>query len=264
MTQDLLNVIEIKTPLGSLQTVTPRPMHGGLYLLFLEKKNMFLWYTVLCGYSTTSYISLHPASSSRSRWSSLEKKDSTQKEFTIYRKNQTQTVRMTKSDNRGGGAPLIQLKLTPELIFCQEACSFHLNGCRTLQGYFSCGSITFATCNVARFASMCSLKQLHSCTHVPDTITAQLPLCRPSLKSNWSKMHLMQRNEGPVLGKDEVVVPPPVVATVPQLDHMQHALTHLASYLVLVLHPLDVKCQDKNSEVIGNTLGPFSGEIRWI
>ena len=75
-------------------------------------------------------------------------------------------------------------------------------------------------------------------------------------------MHLMQRDEGSVLGKDEVVVPPPVVATVPQLDHMQHALTHLASYLVLVLHPLDVKCQDKNSEVIGNTLGPFSGEIR--
>ena len=55
----------------------------------------------------------------------------------------------------------------------------------------------------------------------------------------------MQRNEGPVLGKDEVVVPPPVVAAVPQLDHMQHALTHLASYLVLMLHPLDIKCKIK-------------------
>ena len=51
----------------------------------------------------------------------------------------------------------------------------------------------------------------------------------------------MQRNERPVLGKDEVVVPPPVVAAVPQLDHMQHALAHLSSHLILVLHPLDVK-----------------------
>ena len=54
-------------------------------------------------------------------------------------------------------------------------------------------------------------------------------------------MHLMQRNERPVLGKDEVVVPPPVVTAVPQLEHVEHTLTHLASHLILVLDPLDVK-----------------------
>ena len=51
----------------------------------------------------------------------------------------------------------------------------------------------------------------------------------------------MECNEGPVLGKDEVVVPPPVLAAVPQLNHVEHTLTHLASHLILVLHPLDVK-----------------------
>ena len=66
-------------------------------------------------------------------------------------------------------------------------------------------------------------------------------------------MHLMQRNEGSVLGKDEVVVPPPVVAAVPQLDHMQHALTHLASYLVLMLHPLDIKCKKIPSRSVWET-----------
>ena len=162
------------------------------------------------------------------------KRDSTQKDITNA-KNHTLTDRLTKSDNRGRGAPLIQLKLTSELIFCQEACSFHLNGCRVLQGNFSC---RFVSGNVAKVCSMCSLRELHSCTHVPDTITAQLPLCRPSLKSNGFKMHLMQRNEGSVLGKDEVVVPPPVVTAVPQLEHVEHTLTHLASHFVLVLHPL--------------------------
>ena len=53
-------------------------------------------------------------------------------------------------------------------------------------------------------------------------------------------MHLMECNEGPVLGKDEVVVPPPVVPAVSQLDHVEHALTHLASHFVLVFHTLDV------------------------
>ena len=48
MTQDLLNVIEIKTPLGSLQTVTPRPMHGGLYLLFFrEEKHVFVVHRIM-------------------------------------------------------------------------------------------------------------------------------------------------------------------------------------------------------------------------
>ena len=59
-------------------------------------------------------------------------------------------------------------------------------------------------------------------------------------------MHLMQRNERPVLCKDEVVVPPPVVAAVPQLEHMEHTLTHLAGHLILVLHPLVFKLESTN------------------
>ena len=77
------------------------------------------------------------------------KRDSTQKDITNA-KNHTLTDRLTKSDNRGRGAPLIQLKLTSELIFCQEACSFHLNGCRVLQGNFSC---RFVSGNVAKFVA---------------------------------------------------------------------------------------------------------------
>ena len=58
-------------------------------------------------------------------------------------------------------------------------------------------------------------------------------------------MHLMQRNERPVLGKDEVVVPPPVVTAVPQLEYVEHTLTHLASHFVLVLHSLVDRYKEK-------------------
>ena len=76
---------------------------------------------------------------------------------------------------------------------------------------------------------MCRIQLQHSCHHVTP----------PSILRNPNfQMHLMQRNERPVLGKDEVVVPPPVVTAVPQLEHVEHTLTHLASHFVLVLHPL--------------------------
>ena len=35
--------------------------------------------------------------------------------------------------------------------------------------------------------------------------------------------HLVQGKEWPVLSKDEVVVPPPVVPAVSQLEHVQYA-----------------------------------------
>ena len=58
-------------------------------------------------------------------------------------------------------------------------------------------------------------------------------------------MYLMQRNERSVLGEDKVVVPPPVVAAVPQLEYVEHALTHLAGHFVLVLHSLVDRYKEK-------------------
>ena len=82
------------------------------------------------------------------------------------------------------------------------------------------------------------LLTFHSCAHVRDTITAQLEYC--------CECHLMQCYKRPVLGKDEVIVSPSVVATVPQLDHVEDALTHLASNFVMVLHPTTSTLDDDN------------------
>ena len=48
----------------------------------------------------------------------------------------------------------------------------------------------------------------------------------------------MEREEGPVLSEDEVVVPPAVLAAVAQLDDVQHAPPLLARHLVPVSHRL--------------------------
>ena len=85
------------------------------------------------------------------------------------------------------------------------------------------------------------LLTFHSCAHVRDRITAQLEYCCES--------HLMQCYKRPVLGKDEVIVSPSVVATVPQLDHVEDALTHLASNFVMVLHPTTSTLDDDKYQI---------------
>ena len=59
----------------------------------------------------------------------------------------------------------------------------------------------------------------------------------------------MQCYKRPVLGKDEVIVSPSVVATVPQLDHVEDALTHLASNFVMVLHPTTSTLDDDKYQI---------------
>ena len=63
------------------------------------------------------------------------------------------------------------------------------------------------------------LSQLHS-THVFDRVTAQLLYCH---HHHLIMEHLVQGKEWTVLSEDKVVVPPPVVPAVSQLQHVQYA-----------------------------------------
>ena len=75
---------------------------------------------------------------------------------------------------------------------------------------FFSSNATCTTLVACRTAHMFLIELQHSCSFVTTTHCLIME-------------HLVQGKEWPVLGEDEVVVPPPVVPAVSQLEHVQDA-----------------------------------------